>query len=200
MTQRTCCTISDCDRPHAAKGLCDAHYRRLRRGLPIEVPIRSGRKIDRNATQEERFWDKVVQNGRAPDYAPHLSPCWEWDAALNEKGYGLIRFDGATRIAHRVSLELAGIELIDGLVVDHLCRVRHCVNPGHLEQVLPAENTHRSPIAVAAIHGRKTHCHRGHEFDLENTYYFKCKGGTGRQCRKCAAISRSKSARRKRAA
>jgi hypothetical protein len=34
----------------------------------------------------------------------------------------------------------------DGLQLDHLCRVRCCVNPNHLEPVTAKENTLRSPI------------------------------------------------------
>jgi hypothetical protein len=72
------------------------------------------------------------------------------------------------------------------LHLDHLCRVRHCVNPEHLEPVTPGENTRRSPIHISVIRAARTHCKQGHEFTPENTY----RHGPGlrwRSCRACGA-------------
>lgn len=85
------------------------------------------------------------------------SGCWIWMGQLNEKGYGRIRHLGRTRFAHRVSFELfTGRTAEDHL--DHLCRVRCCINPEHLEPVTPRENAIRGSLA----RGRPTHCKRGH--------------------------------------
>jgi len=49
--------------------------------------------------------------------------------------------------AHRVSYALLKGPLVDGLDLDHLCRVRPCVNPDHLEQVTHLVNMLRGQIA-----------------------------------------------------
>jgi len=77
--------------------------------------------------------------------------------------------------AHRIALELSGIRIPAGMVVDHKCRVRHCVNPDHLYV-----GTHKNNVLDNIVRGRylnngltnslKTHCKRGHEFTVENTY------------------------------
>lgn len=110
--------------------------------------------------------------------------CWLWTGHLNAWGYGTI-WDEGTRLVHRVSLRLAGRPVPDGLVTDHLCRVRNCFNPDHLEAVTRRENTMRSPIAVAAVHARKTHCVNGHPFTEENTYTHREGNGFRRRCRTC---------------
>lgn len=144
-------------------------------------------------TLVQRFKQKVSVN---PD-----TGCWEWTACQINTGYGRI-WEGGRRgkslLAHRVSYELFVGQIPDGLTLDHLCRVRHCVNPLHLEPVTGRENTLRGegPAAVAA---RKTHCDSGHEFTPENTYI--ARNGT-RKCRTCrrAAKVRFDSARKARAA
>ena len=69
----------------------------------------------------------------------------------------------------------------EGLTLDHLCRVRACVNPAHLEPVTLRENTLRSPSAPTAINARKTECLRGHAFTPENTWVHRSR----RCCREC---------------
>lgn len=92
-------------------------------------------------------------------------------------------------LVHRVSLELAGRPIPEGLVTDHLCRVRRCFNPDHLEAVTRQENTLRSPVAIAALNAAKTHCVHGHEFSPENTYVYQENptGAPRRRCRTCRA-------------
>ena len=129
-----------------------------------------------------RFWAKVDKSGPLPTAAPHLGPCWLWTASLNGSGYGQIK--GPLRapvLAHRASYELHGGELVDGMELDHLCSVRRCVNPDHLESVTHRENLIRGngPTGIAS---RQTHCVHGHEFTEENTYV-PPRGG--RQCREC---------------
>lgn len=72
-----------------------------------------------------------------------------------------------------------------GLGLDHLCRVRRCVNPAHLEPVTDRVNILRGQ-APSAVNAAKTHCIRGHPFNSVNTYWFTETNGTrGRQCRTC---------------
>lgn len=108
--------------------------------------------------------------------------CWEWRAARTGGGYGYIHWDGRTCLAHRVVYELLRGPIDAGLVIDHLCRNRGCVNPVHLEPVTERVNILRgnSPWALGS---KQTHCKRGHPFDEENTYVRPDRGA--RVCRAC---------------
>lgn len=72
------------------------------------------------------------------------TPCIVWMGALNAKGYGCFGLDGDTKLAHRVAYEFENGPIPDGLTIDHLCRVKRCVNPAHLEAVTGRENTRRA--------------------------------------------------------
>lgn len=108
---------------------------------------------------EARFWAKVDKNGPGG--------CWLWTGAVLNTGYGQFAQSPGRNIgAHRWSyLHVVG-QIPDGLHLDHLCRVRNCVNPAHLEPVTPLENVRRG-----IGHGHETHCLRGHPYDAENTYH-----------------------------
>lgn len=95
------------------------------------------------------------------------SGCWLWTRAKKENGYGVVWDGSRTRYVHRVSYELFVGPIPDGLTIDHLCRVRSCLNPQHLEPVTAGENTLRGD-SPAAVNARKTHCPRGHAFDHLN--------------------------------
>lgn len=90
--------------------------------------------------------------------------CWLWQGALNSKGYGHSRLADKKGLVHRISYEFYVGPVPSGLELDHLCRVRSCINPNHLEPVTHAENMRRGAFYWTA----KTHCIRGHEFIEEN--------------------------------
>lgn len=117
-----------------------------------------------------RFWIKVDKSG----------DCWLWTAGRTPEGYGKFWLDGRTVLAHRVAFELGHGPIPDGLQLDHLCRVRHCVR--HLEPVTVRDNLMRGPGTLAAINAAKTHCRNGHEFTDANTY--RPPDGS-RMCREC---------------
>lgn len=91
----------------------------------------------------------------------HPGGCWIWTGTLYSNGYGSIYVDGRVSLTHRVSYEIRVSKVPEGLEIDHLCRVRSCLNPEHLEPVTHAENMRRA---------MRTHCVNGHEFTAENTY------------------------------
>lgn len=113
--------------------------------------------------------------------------CWIWQNALYPTGYGACGDNRGGGYAHRASWEIANGAIPEGLTLDHLCRVRACVNPDHLDPCTLGENVMRSPIALAAINARKTHCVNGHAFDDDNTRFV----GPNRH-RKCRACGRDK--------
>lgn len=111
-----------------------------------------------------------------------MTECIIWDGAKNRpNGYGVTYFkppDGSKprlALAHRAVYELLVGPIPTGMTLDHLCRVRLCVNYQHLEPVTDEQNRRRSPL----LYGHKTHCKRGHS--LEDAYVWK----QGRVCRQC---------------
>lgn len=118
----------------------------------------------------ERFWSKVRQNT--------ATGCWEWTAQIGHNGYGRFQVKGSSQRAHRIAYEALVCPIPEGLVIDHLCRVRHCVNPSHLEAVTPAENNRRGGAGLT----RRTHCPAGHPYDEANTAV-SAKGK--RRCKAC---------------
>ena len=122
----------------------------------------------------DRFLAKVV-----------VSPngCHLWQAYINRGGYGQFRVGTRTVLAHRFAYELSVGLIPEGLQIDHLCRVRDCVNPAHLEPVTNRENALRG-IGPTALNAVKTSCSAGHLYDEANTYTTT---GGWRQCRTCNA-------------
>jgi hypothetical protein len=119
------------------------------------------------------------------------SECWEWTKHLTPTGYAQIsigsRPDNSRQNinAHRVSYRVFVGPIKDGMQIDHLCRNRACVNPGHLEQVTCKENIHRSNAVYKRLMA-KTHCPQGHEYSEQNTYFSPTPhGGVSRSCKTC---------------
>lgn len=98
--------------------------------------------------------------------------CWLWEGCTTEHGYGIFYFQSKQYRAHRVVYELLVREIPDDLCIDHLCRVKRCVNPAHLEVTTWSENSRRSEpfkprngLCEAAVYQKsKTHCPSGHPY------------------------------------
>jgi hypothetical protein len=134
----------------------------------------------------DRFWERVNKNGPVPLHRPDLGPCWIWLGALDKDGYGLWWKNKRNARTHASTyIEFKG-PIPDGLQPDHLCRVRACCNPAHLEAVTCRENLLRGSTA-AASNAAKTHCPRGHAYDEGNTYVH----GGHRMCRECNNAKRN---------
>lgn len=173
------CSVEGCGTPvglKGARGWCSRHYQRwMRTGHPLGTSRRSS---------EARFFDKVQQVG----------DCWIWMASKDQSGYGMFSdHDSPSKSAHtqverahRWSYAFLRAEIPDGLQLDHLCRIRDCVNPWHLEPVTNRVNWERG-ISPWRINGLKSECSKGHPFTPENTYRHP---QGSRVCRACSATHR----------
>jgi hypothetical protein len=127
----------------------------------------------------ERLWAKVDKT----------ETCWLWTGGRNASGYGRIteskRLESGRRwYTHRLVYTLLVGPIPDGMELDHLCRVRHCCNPEHLEPVTPGVNVARSegPTADAVRAFLTGVCPRGH--DVTGYGAMPLSGGR-RRCREC---------------
>ena len=138
------CTIESCGRPVQARGLCHMHYQRWRLyGNPHYSKLRDP------SIAAQRFWGQVDKRGD--------DECWIWQGPTNGSGYGSFSSSvyGSTS-AHRHSYQVANGPLLPGMVVDHMCRRRACVNPAHLQAVTQKQNCEHkeaSPRSVTGIRG-----------------------------------------------
>lgn len=131
--------------------------------------------------------------------------CWLWTGGLSE-GYGRFALKkGDSFFAHRLAYSWSKGPIPEVMQLDHLCRVRCCVNPDHLEPVTNQENARRGLTGahVTARNAKITHCPQGHAYDDKNTNWKITKGGyPNRQCRACARdyAARKRASRTHRAA
>lgn len=131
---------------------------------------------------DERFWAKVQKT----------ETCWLWIGSLTLNGYGQLWLHGRRVMVHRLSYTWLVGPIPEGKQLDHLCRVRNCVRPSHLEPVTNRENCMRGE-SFAAVNARKTHCSEGHPL-VEGNLYWTGRGGRG-TCKTCHKVK----ARRRRA-
>jgi hypothetical protein len=133
------CVVTDCPTEgDGGHGLCPKHFRRLyRRGDPLAT----SRIVGNDAARFESYLEQ------GPTVVDQLGPCWLWTGLLTEDGYAVMASDLPTASAHRWSYRHHVGPLLPGLELDHLCRVRHCVNPWHLDPVPQAVNKQRAAQA-----------------------------------------------------
>ncbi len=131
-------------------------------------------------SQEEEVVAHIMANIQEVPCVPLREPCWVWLRARNSWGYGNIRWNKKYHGVHRLMYLLTVGEIPAPLVPDHLCRVRNCANPSHLELVTEQVNILRG-ISVSARHAIKTHCPSGHPYDAGNTYVYR----GSRYCKTC---------------
>ena len=75
--------------------------------------------------------------------------CWIWTGSTTAGRYGSVYHNGKVRRAHRVALELSGVDVPDGAEVMHSCDVGFCVNPDHL-----SIGTHQDNMSDMKAKGR----------------------------------------------
>ena len=79
-------------------------------------------------------------------WSESASGCWDWLGSVGTRGYGRIGVGGKMLQAHRFAYEQLVGPIADGLVLDHLCNNKRCVNPAHLEPVTVEDNVRRGVI------------------------------------------------------
>ena len=134
----------------------------------------------------ERIRKKVI-------FAPCLvkglkGDCWLWTGAIRKGGLGkgggycTTSFEGERDYVHRLVFVLTGNRIPLHKQLDHLCRVRRCCNPRHVEPVTRKINILRGQ-SIPAKNARKTHCPKGH--NLKHARLRNKPTGLSRECRIC---------------
>lgn len=118
-------------------------------------------------------------------------PCIPGPGYRSRTGYTQTTVNGRRMYAHRAVYEAEYGPIPPGLVIDHLCKVRDCVNPRHMEAVPQRINVHRGD-SFSAVNRTKTECVSGHPYDEANTYW---RPDGKRDCRTCRAIRNGKGSR-----
>lgn len=157
----------------------------------------------RSAEREEKFWANVEVTGF----------CWLWLGGKTKDGYGYMGWQKTTWTAHKIAHTLLVGEVPQGLQIDHLCNIRNCVNPCHLEVVTKKENLRRMVERKGWTPGGKKYvplpehlrappkpsilekgvCKRGHlvtEYSIR--WFARPNGTTGMLCLACTAENKQK--------
>lgn len=110
------------------------------------------------------------------------SGCWLWSNSIDRDGYGRITINKRVIRAHRLFWELEHGTIPKGLVIDHICRTRNCVNPNHLRLATPRQNVLENSRSFVAINAQKKFCRAGHPYDKT---YTSTEGYVERYCSTC---------------
>lgn len=160
---RDCRADESCTNVTYSASLCKRHW--------YEARARGETRVYHwDDTTADKVWRRVDKAGPIPAHRPELGQCWIWTGPL-VKGYAHYAFrlgGGLQRgvIIHRWTYEDACGPIPDGLELDHLCRVRNCVRPSHLEPVTHAVNMARN---------RTTECKRGHPRTVARSTCNQCR-------------------------
>lgn len=127
------CEFDGCERRYRARGYCEGHYQQLTKGKPLS-------RIVRGLPPQERFWA----------YTEKTDTCWQWMGARNSSGYGsFVPVKGEKWTAHRYAYTVTVGPIPDGMVLDHQCFNKSCVNPSHLTLCTQKQNLENRPSAYS---------------------------------------------------
>jgi hypothetical protein len=146
----TACAEADCSRASHTRGLCQKHYRRLRRHGTSED--------DRSTASGFTTWQIRQFHKKIDRREP--TECWPWTGNVDRNGYGVWAYGWHDiAMAHRAAWSIANNQAIpQGLEIDHVlargCIRRDCCNPAHLEAVTHEENMARIPHERRGLRGK----------------------------------------------
>ena len=146
MSDRTC-TIGECEKPLRCRGMCETHYSNMRKhGTPYAPPRPRGPRVP--------VADVIAARSRRE------GDCLIWTGGTDRKGYGELRTGGKTKKAHRLVWEIQNGEIPDGIMLDHICHNKACIEVRHLRFATNQQNqmNRRGP-------------NRGRKYDLPRGVY-----------------------------
>jgi hypothetical protein len=103
------------------------------KGQPARFILGHYAKTRGFSNPEDLLWPRVDRQ-RAP------TDCWPWTGYTNTRGYGVIRINRRTVLAHRIAYQVERGPIPDGLFVCHHCDNPPCCNPAHLFLGTQTEN------------------------------------------------------------
>lgn len=173
------CEFPGCDNPIRAKRLCLGHYEQSYNGKPLSPLYSTQRR--RGTPPRIRFIEQPCSEWGISKGL--TTPCRIFVGTKDRGGYGSVSVNGSMMGAHLYVWQRDVGPVPDGEEVDHVCRVRPCINAEHMRTVSHQVNCTENVVGSQwMLNASKTHCIRGHEFTPENTRYRK---EGGRTCRAC---------------
>lgn len=130
------CRVENCEREERVSGLCQFHYQRQYKGIPLNAPM-----MGKSIPLTEKLKNIVIT----------VSGCWEYQGNRDKNGYGRIKKNGKRLGAHVVSYEIHKGQIENGLCICHTCDNPPCINPEHL-----FKGTHKENSEDAIRKGRLT--------------------------------------------
>jgi hypothetical protein len=128
---------------------------------------------------------EIAQTDSTPD---PVTGCWNSNRAVTAKGYATIgwREDGQAygTLVHRASWSHTNGKIPDGLVIDHMCHNRRCVNPDHLRAITLMQNNIRRNNSGAHEFSLDT-CQWGHPLSMMKLQPTGKNAGRWRYCKGC---------------
>lgn len=125
--------------------------------------------------------------------------CWTHPFKIR-RGYSQLKYKNKTYNVSRLSAFLyLDFNLEDSREICHknnICKYKSCWNPNHLYIGYHVDNMQdmiEMGKGAAGINKNKTHCNKGHEFNLKNTYIRPNGNRTCRECNKLIARDKRKS-------
>ena len=110
---------------------------------PVTCACGCGRETRLRRGKPNRYIHGHTFRSSGAEYIVDANGCWIWQLSRDRVGYGRVRQGGRMVAAHRAYYERFVGPIADDFEIDHLCNVRCCVNPEHMEPVTHRENVLR---------------------------------------------------------
>lgn len=144
MANSRLCSIPNCGKPHIAQGLCNKHYKRMKKHGD---PLRADRTLSERGEPLAYLREHLTKTHGE-------DACVFWPFGKNDQGYGNIRFNGSNEYVHRiVCTHHHGEPTPEADKALHSCGNGHlgCINEQHLRWGTLLENQ-----ADSRMHGTLT--------------------------------------------